>query len=69
MSLHVVQELTLRGQATTTHHARVAQLYFTVLLELVFGQGRAGKAYLVTDVALVTTAGLVGRVLDSRVRL
>lgn len=69
MPLHVIQELTLRGQATTTHHARVAQLYLAVLLELVLGQSRAGQAYLIADVALVTSAGLVGRVLDPRVRL
>lgn len=62
--LNVLQELTLRGETTATDHAGVAQLDLAVLLELVLGQGRAGRAHFVANVALVTSTGLVGRVLD-----
>lgn len=67
--LHVVQELALRGEATATHHARVAQLDLAVLLQLMLGQAGAGWAYLVADVAFVTTTRLVRRVLDPGVRV
>lgn len=69
MPLHVVQKLGLRREATAAHHARVAQLDLAVLLELVLGQTRAGRAHFVADIALVTTAGFIGRVLNPRVRL
>lgn len=67
--LDVLQKLALRGEATATHDAGIAQLNLAVLLELVLGQGRPGRTHLVADVALVTSAGLVGRVLDPGVRL
>lgn len=66
--LHVVQKLGLRREATAAYHACIAQLDLAMLLELVLGQTRAGRAYFVADIALVTTTGFIGRVLNPRVR-
>lgn len=69
MPLNVFKKLTLRGEATAAYHASIAQLDFAVLLQLVLGQDRTGRTHLVADVALVTSAGFVGRVLNPGMRL